>query len=329
MDQASNKKKDRLFWLSVSTTIAIFIVNTAGFIDTMTGSAQGCGKSWPLCHGSIAPWNWDIHAWIEFGHRFLVFTASVLLITLSVIAWRKYGENRKVKVMICLAILGVILESILGAMAVFFVNPPAVLALHMGIALMSFGSLVALSFIIRQMNHPHLIPRVSAGQTISRLTWFTFFYLYLAIYFGAYVASSGAGVAFQGYLIPTESYAAAGNFLYIDAAHRAIALGLLILVIAITVLSNRIKSERRDLYYGGMTASVLVVIQALVGMLLIYTHLGLVSIMFHVSIASLIFGAMCFLSIQCMYKPSDETLQKKEDVSDKEEYAFRKRAPIK
>jgi heme a synthase len=327
MDGVRGKRNDRVFWLAISTTIAFFIVNTAGFIDTMTGSAQGCGKSWPLCHGSIAPWNWDIHAWIEFGHRFLVFTASVLLITLSIISWRRYGEERKVKTMVCLAILGVILESILGALAVFFVNPPAILALHMGIALMSFGSLIALSFIIRQMNHPSVIP--AAGKIISRLVWFTFFYLYLAIYFGAYVASSGAGVAFQGYLYPTEPFAAAGNFLYIDIAHRTFALGLLILVIIITVLSNRMRGSRRDLFYGGLTAVLLVVIQALVGMLLIYTHLGFVSILLHVTFASLIFGVVCLLSIQCLYKPIDDTLEEKKDAITKEEFSFRKRAPIK
>ncbi|REE86456.1 hypothetical protein A8990_11065 [Paenibacillus taihuensis] len=70
----------RLGWLTV---LVVYIVNLSGFVDTLTGSVTGCGKSWPLCNGSIAPWTWDIHAWIEFTHRALVFSMTVMVIALA------------------------------------------------------------------------------------------------------------------------------------------------------------------------------------------------------------------------------------------------------
>lgn len=163
---------------------------------------MGCGKSFPFCNGSIMPWTGDIHAWIEFGHRLLVFSVSVLLTSLSVTAWRKYKSNRKVQLTIISAILGIILESTLGTLSVFFVSPPAIMAMHMGIALISFGALVVLTMTIYQIDYFDKLSKYPGSKKISRLIWITLMYLYLAIYFGAYVTSSGAGAYFNGFMYP-------------------------------------------------------------------------------------------------------------------------------
>lgn len=300
-------KKSKFFWLSLFTTVALFIVNSTGFVDTMTGSTEGCGKHWPLCNGSIFPSLLDIHELIEFGHRLLVFIAMVFLIVNSVSAWRKYGSNRKVKAMIFLAIAGVVVESFLGAMSVFFVNPPLVMASHMGIALISFAAMLILTITIHQIDNPATLPRVQANKTYARATWFTFFYLFLAIYFGAFVASAGAGGFFKGFPIPTETFAQAHAALLIDIAHRTIALGLLLLTIVLTVLAKRTRQARYDLFVGSVASLILVCLQGVSGAIMIYTHLSMASILLHVTIVSLLFGDLAFLSIQCMFKTVEKT----------------------
>lgn len=308
--QQSNNNS-RMFKLGIAAVIGIFIVNIAGFIDTMTASTEGCGKSWPLCHGSIMPWNWDYHAWIEFGHRMLVFTASVLLVTLAILAWRKYGAVKRVRVFVSLAILGVVLESFLGAMAVFFNSPPALLAVHLGVALLSFGSLVALTVTIRQLDNPEATSNTYVKKQISRLTWFTFFFLYVAIYFGSYVASRDAGTAFKGFPFPTESYAYAGIDLFIDIVHRTFALGLLILLISLVVVTSRYRDQRPDLYKGSVIALVLVVLQAFSGGLLVYTHVADYATIIHVTIVTLLFGMVTILSTQVMPRPQLNGIKEK------------------
>jgi heme a synthase len=300
LQEAGKKNKNHLFNLALITAIGLFIVNTTGFIDTMTNSVTGCGKYWPLCNGSFIPHTWNYHTWIEYGHRVIVLSAAILLVITAISTWRKYGSHRKIRITIGFAIVGVMIESFLGALSVFWVNPPALMATHMGVALISFGSMVVLTVLVHDLERPASVKKVGADRTLSRLIWFTFIYLFLAIYFGAYVSSTGAGGAFRGFPVPTESYTQAQHFLLIDIAHRTIGLGLLVLVIALVVLSRRTRQQRPELYIGSIWTVVLVCLQALSGALLIYTHLSLAAVMVHVSIVSLLFGLLCFLSISCV-----------------------------
>lgn len=294
--------KSKLYWLSLITTIGLFIVNTAGFVDTMTGSMLGCGRNWPLCNGSLFP-EWDIHALIEFGHRFIVFIVTILMATFSFLAWRHYRSYKKIRLLIVTALFGLLGQSVLGAMAVLFINPPAVMATHMGVALIAFCSLLNITLIIRQLENPSSVPQVKANKTFARFTWFTIGYTFLAIYFGAYVARSGAGTSFQGLLYPTEEYSIVRQALIIDIAHRSIGVIMLLLIIGMVFLAKRIKLERPDLYVGSVWSVVLACLQALSGILLVYTHLSLGSILLHVTIISLLFGYLTVLGVQSVYLP--------------------------
>ena len=44
-----------LKWVSILTTVGMFLVLIMGALVTKTGSAEGCGNTWPLCHGKFAP----------------------------------------------------------------------------------------------------------------------------------------------------------------------------------------------------------------------------------------------------------------------------------
>lgn len=301
MTAANGQKSSRVFWLTVVTTCAFFLVNTVGFIDTMTGSMLGCGRNWPLCNGSLLP-TWDMHALIEFGHRMIVFLASILLVVLSVIAWKRYGSYRRIRVLVLLSLFGVVMQSILGAVAVLFVNPPALLATHMGVALISFCALLNMTVFIRQLEHPEVVPAQQPSKSFARFAWFAIVYAYLAIYFGAYVARSGAGDVFAGFPFPTEPYSIVHSALYIDIAHRSIGLGLLILMVILAVLAKKNRSSRKDLYHASLWAVVLTCLQGLSGWLLIATDLSLASILVHVSIISLLFGLLTVIGVQSLFR---------------------------
>lgn len=291
--------KSWILWLSLFTTIGFFIVNSTGFVDTMTGSASGCGKSWPLCNGSLLP-ALDIHSIIEYGHRLLVFLVSVMLVSLSVFAWRKYGSNRRVRVSIFLALLGLVMESTLGALSVFLVNQPAILALHMGIALLTFSALMNLTVFINQMDGTGNVPQVQVSHKFKKFMWGTIIYTYLAIYFGGYVAKTGAGVDFKGLLVPTERETIVSGALLIDIVHRAIALGLVVLIVTIFVMARKMKAERRDLYASSILNVVLVLLQAVSGILLVYTNLSFGAVLMHVSVITLLFGTMTVMGVQSL-----------------------------
>ncbi|EJY54438.1 cytochrome oxidase assembly [Alicyclobacillus hesperidum URH17-3-68] len=306
----SPRKHSRIYWMSVITLVLIFIVNTLGFTDTITGSAMGCGRNWPLCNGQIIPSVWTRATFIEYFHRLSVLLGGGVLIGFTVAAWRSYRQIVSVRILLGLALLGVVLEGALGALAVLFVNPPAVMAAHMGIALITFVAMVLITGVIGQADCRRFDSTGVAGgrwmdrnqqeserwaRTFSRLVWWSVPYGYGAIYVGAYVASTGYGSFFHGFPIPTESFAVAGAALWIDILHRSIALGYVIWMAVLVYQSWRHRHSHRRQWNLSCAAFVLVCLQAFFGWFLIETHLSEIAFLLHVTNVSLLFATQCYL----------------------------------
>ncbi|MCM3567645.1 heme A synthase [Neobacillus mesonae] len=286
----------RYFWLSISAAAAIFLVNIIGFIDTMTGSAMGCGSGYPLCNGKLIPDFTDYHSIIEYTHRIIVGLSSILLFTVSALSWIRY-KSRTIKWLVLFAVLGILGESTLGALTVIISLSPMLLALHLGIALISFSSLMNIAYVIYQEERKIQITEKLPSSFMS-FSWFVMVFLYIAIYFGGFVSKTGAGSSFRGYPFPTETFAEAGNALWIDLGHRLFALGLIILFIILFRMALKYRVVRSDIYRLSVICLVLIVLQALSGALLIYTNLSLGSILVHVSIVSLLVSMLSIICIQ-------------------------------
>jgi heme a synthase len=297
--------------LSIVTLIGLFVVNIMGFLDTETGSALGCGREWPLCNNSVVPSSWNLQTIIEFGHRAIVGGVSLLLIAAAIAAWRAYGKRwLEVKIFVTVAVGFVAIEAFLGAMGVLFSDPPLILAVHLGVSLMALNGVFLLTIVIGQIRRTdkagggRLRPDPdSAPRGFRKLAWFSFVYTLFALYYGAYVANSGAGGAFQGWPFPTESYAKYGRFFILDVAHRSVALGLLVLCVALFVLAYRGRSVRRDLFTGATAALILVCMQAVSGGILVATKLSIPAFLLHVTIVSGLFATLAYLSVQVLPEP--------------------------
>lgn len=286
----------RYFWLSIIAAATIFLVNILGFIDTMTNSALGCGRGYPLCNGGLLPDFSNYHSVIEYTHRIVVGLAGILLFAVAAIAWFRY-KSRKIKFLVLFAILGILAESTLGAFTVIFNLSPLTLAAHLGIALISFAALINIAYVIyckeKGINHT-----VKMSINFSYFSWFTFIFLYAAIYFGGYVAKTGSGGAFRGFPIPTEHFSEVGQAFWVDVIHRLFALGLIVLFVLIFRWTRQYRDSRADLYRFSLINLILILLQAQSGALLIYTHLSLGAVLLHVSILSLLVGVQSIISFQ-------------------------------
>ncbi len=292
--------------LSAITTFGLFLVNIFGFVDTETGSALGCGHDWPLCQGGILPTNWTFQAVIEFSHRMVVFAVGLLLFATAVIAWKRFKAWREVRVLIGFAVGGVLLESLFGALGVLLPDPPWLLAVHLGVAILAFTGSLLMTMLIRKIEksgdeiYAVGLRPMAVNQRFKKYAWLSVVYTYAAMYFGAFVANTGYGGLFQGWPFPTESYAAVHTALLVDIAHRTIALGLLLLMIRLTVFGYKSRETRPDLYKGSITALVLVCMQAFSGGYLIMSHLSAPAFIIHVSIVSCLFATICYLAMQML-----------------------------
>ena len=61
-----------------------------------THSGAGCGSHWPLCNGTVIPFEPRIETVIEFTHRATSGIAFLLAIALAVWGFRKYGSSHSV-----------------------------------------------------------------------------------------------------------------------------------------------------------------------------------------------------------------------------------------
>ncbi|MDQ0189725.1 heme A synthase [Alicyclobacillus cycloheptanicus] len=302
--------------LAILTLIGFFAVNTMGFVDTETGSAFGCGHQWPLCNGAVIPSHWGLKTLIEFSHRGLVGAATLLLFALCALVWWQYRRWLEVRVLVMLSIAFVFLEAALGALGVKFSDPPFELAFHFGISLLAFNSILLLVVVIRYINRALRLqpeaPVLRAQTPVSLRVWtfITLVYTYIAMYIGAYVASTGYGHLFRGWPLPTETRQVQAA-LTVDWLHRSVAMGLVLLTLYLCIASAKIRQARPDLFFGSLVSLVLVCIQAVTGALLIATNIALFAFLLHVSVVTFLFAAVCYLALQTLPEPRRAFLERR------------------
>lgn len=305
-------KYSKTFWLSLVTTIWMLGVNMFGFVDTFTNSTLSLGRTWPFTQHGLFPQTWDAQKFIEYFHRVMVSGLLILLLTLTVIVWMKYRQWVETKILSSVAVIFVLAEAALGAMAVLMASPPAVTALHMGIALIAFCGVTVLTTTIgsidkRNLMSTHAPLRPHPVSTGYRLwSWVLLFYVLGAIYFGSFVAASGSGGAFQGWPFPTEQRSIIHWMYWVDVAHRSIALGLAIFLVCMTVAAKR-REGRRDLYRTGLVLLGFTLVQAASGAALIYTDINIQAFLVHVCAVTCIFALSFYLAFAVLPEPAQRT----------------------
>ncbi len=117
----------------------MFIVLLMGATVTNTGSGEGCGTSWPLCHGEFIP-EYAFETMVEYSHRLVTGVEGLLILGLSLTAFPLRRRYPELKVLIPLMVFTLLLQSGMGAWAVKYPQTPPVMASHFGISLVCFAS---------------------------------------------------------------------------------------------------------------------------------------------------------------------------------------------
>lgn len=290
--------------LSVVTAAILFLVQMQGVLVTVSGSAAGCGGDWPLCNGQVIPGQFTLNSLIEFGHRVLVPPATLCVLALSVGMLAFWRRRRETVVLVVLMVAFLLLQAVLGALAVIYPTSPVILALHYGVALIAFASAaVAALFIFGQGRWDKLRDRPVA-RVYARLVWALTAYTYIVVYLGAYVQHTGNQLACQGWplcngsLFPGFVGAVGINFL-----HRFGAFLLIIGVAWLAAWSWRMRTARPDLYWGSVAALIFVAIQALMGAYIAWSRESVPSMLMHGGFVAGLFAALCYLSLQVLARP--------------------------
>ena len=306
----------RLKAVSFAATFVMFLVILMGALVTNSGSAEGCGASWPLCDGKLLPAA-NIHSVIEYSHRAVSGIAAIVVVLMTVWAIRERRDRPEIPVLMYTAVLFLVLQALLGAAAVLWPQPDLVMALHFGVSLTAFAAVLLPTVLMLQMERgtTHRAKPISAS--LNRLVWVSVIYVYAVVYSGAYVRHTNSHLACldwplcNGALIPTLSGAVGIQF-----AHRlAAALGLVLLA-WLFVRARREREARPDIYWGSAASLGLMVLQVFSGAYVVLSHLTLTSMMVHSAVVTLLFGALSYLCLQALpeYGPKP-TVRAKEAVA--------------
>lgn len=282
--------------LALVATIGMFIVLMMGSTVTNTGSGEGCGRSWPLCHGEFVP-AYAVETAIEYSHRLVTAIEGVLIFFVAIGAVVIRRKNRQVYVLVAVLVGTLILQSGLGAAAVMWPQSPALMASHFGISMTCFAAIFLLT---RYLYEPQSLD----GQTVGRRppppawfrrgVWASLVLSVIVAYVGAYMRHSGNELACStwplcnGKVFP-GFFGAEG----IAFTHRLLALALMVTIFALARSARSFRADYPELATVLTVAAATIVLQALAGALVVGTLLDLWSTLLHAALMAILFVTIC------------------------------------
>ena len=284
--------KRNLKWLSVLATIIMAFV-LGGALVTKTGSEDGCGSSWPLCHGALLPQNLPIDTIIELSHRAVSGLSLIVVLWLAITAWKHIGYIREVKPLAIISIAFLLVQALIGAAAVIWQQNSYVLALHFGISLISFSSVFVLMLIIFEVEK-YEADELYIRKPLRRLTWIMTGIVYLTIYTGALVRHAKASLAYGGWPLPFHDIIPHTEQDWVQFAHRGMAFITFFWIMITFIHAVKNYSENRTIRYGYTTAFILIILQVITGALSVMTNVNLFIALLHALFITILFGMIAY-----------------------------------
>jgi len=296
----------QLKWLSYLTFFVMFFATFGGTVVTKTDSGLGCGHEWPLCRGQFVPAH-TIASLIEYSHRLVSGLAGLTSVAVVVAFWL-FAKNRKdLRTYSVLTLIFVLVQALMGAMAVVYDQSSAVLALHFGFSLIAFASSLMLALGARKMDKDKHSTfreeRSPVSFAFRNYVWIVTIYSYIVVYVGAYVShtSSAGGCSgwplCNGQLVPELTGSIAIAFV-----HRLAALLLFIAIVVLAYLAYKLHKGSRELWSLGTSAAVLCLLQVFSGAGIVFTlskpELYIFAALLHNLLISSLFGVLCYLSVR-------------------------------
>ena len=261
----------RLFLLAA---IFAYLQIALGGVVRVSGSGLGC-PDWPLCHGRPYP-PADLNAIIEYSHRTVGAITGVLIIATVVAAWVVFRNRRPAVAWLATASLAAVaVEGALGGVVVVSELKPWLVAVHLGLAMIILGCLIATA--VLSMPESAGVERQSFRTLASAAVVGT----YVLLLSGSSVVATQSDQACRSW--PLCDFSAVNG---VALLHRGVALVVGLLIIAFVVAAYR-----RGLRFTAVATAVLLLVQAAVGAAAALSDAALANGL-HVAIATLVWSGV-------------------------------------
>ncbi|CAA9546056.1 MAG: Heme A synthase, cytochrome oxidase biogenesis protein Cox15-CtaA [uncultured Thermomicrobiales bacterium] len=279
--------------LAIVSAVGMLIVLLMGARVTATGSGDGCGNDWPLCHGGFLPAD-TFESLTEYSHRLVTGIEGIVVLATTILAWPLRKRHPEFRVLIPAMMGTLILQSLMGAAAVRWPTSPEVMATHFGISLICLASASLVAFILIDARRPDRDRTMDSGGTIAGFRWLliaTFVMSIVVAYSGAYVRHTNSELACAtwpsctGELVPRIDQTPPG----IQTLHRVLAGVISLMIGGIALWAYRLRQTRPDLQALAFAALVIVFFQVIVGAIVVYSGLQLLATLAHAGLMATLF----------------------------------------
>lgn len=239
-------------WATLAFNLAV--VAWGAFVRA-SGSGAGCGSHWPLCNGQVVPVDAHTATLIEFTHRVTSGMALILVVTLTIRAWRLFPRGHAARTGAAWAMAFMISEALVGAGLVLLGlvadNSSIARAVVLGIHLVNTFFLLAFITLPAWWGAGRPRPHPSSDPALSTL-------LLVGVVGTLAVGVAGAITALGDTLFPVatlaegvrQDFSATAHFLIrLRVIHPvlAVVLGFYLLMVAAVVRRRRSDASSRNL----------------------------------------------------------------------------------
>jgi heme A synthase len=273
----------RLAWCAVAVAFGEVLL---GSWTRINGAGMTC-PDYPLCRGRIVP-AFDGGVIWEWAHRFTALALSVLVVlTIARALNRRYASTPYVRAAAILAGALFLFQVFLGAATVKLSNTPISVVWHWGTAMALIASLAALAVFAGAERSARSNGNARAVATVLALAASVAF---ITMCIGAYVSSSGAGLACVTIPGCAGNVVVFGNGQFVQMLHRFAAASSLLAAVGAFAFAWMQGASARVRAWTTV-ALALVFVQVVLGLLNVALRLPLDLREAHAANAALIFLA--------------------------------------
>ncbi len=287
---AVRRRRPSVFQLwGMATLAGTVALITLGATVRVTDSGLAC-PDWPLCNGKLVPGG-DYHVWIEWTHRLVASIVGLAIVAFVIGAWRAHRDRAWVVLPITAALVVLGVQVILGGLTVTENLPPEIVTAHLGTALvlvllLTVGLLASFATPSARRAGPAL--RVGGGPAVvtARLAAATLVSVLALMLVGSWVSGSEAGFACGGWPLCNDSLLPAGDRPALHMAHRYLAAGVGLVVLATMIAAWRGRRTEPRLLLLAVVVGALYLAQVFIGAANIWTTLTEWARVLHVAVAA-------------------------------------------
>lgn len=288
--------------LATATSVLMFALIIIGSVVRTTGSGLAC-PDWPLCHGQLIP-PMQFNIFIEWFHRLIALCVGLLLFATAGWVLAHPDTRRRLGGMAALSVVLYFSQALLGALTVWKLLDPSVVAGHLAMGLLLFCTLVTLAVSTHRLGRS---PSEAAGLVrpagLLPILGFTTVLVYAQSVLGGMVSTNHASLACPDWpRCNGEWFPPFVGLVALQVSHRFLAYALTVVVVVAGFQAARAEDPLVRLI--GRVLPRLVLLQVVVGVANVLLGIPVWVSAIHLGNAALMLGLTLIATLRVAAMPA-------------------------